>query len=74
MGHEMLGDLLMGQHKLEEAAAEYREAIRIDPHDTLAHYQLGDILTAQHRIAEAAKEYNKSEPPPDKASAGRGTK
>jgi tetratricopeptide (TPR) repeat protein len=30
--------------KLDEAIAEYRKAIQLDPHLTLAHYGLGNVF------------------------------
>jgi len=48
---------LEAQGKLEEAAAAYREAMRIEPELSEAHYNVGSVLQAQGKLEEAAAEY-----------------
>ena len=44
MAHVNLGLALEAQGKLDEAVAEYREAIRLKPDDASAHFNLGNAL------------------------------
>ena len=43
--------------RLDEAAAEYREALRIDPSYANAHNNLGNVLLSQKRYGEAIGEF-----------------
>ena len=52
-----LGNALKDQGKLDEAVAEYREALRIDPSFALARYNLGEALRQQGDRAGAAREF-----------------
>jgi Flp pilus assembly protein TadD len=54
--HLNLGNTLFRQGRLEEAVAEYREALRIDPDYAGAHYNLGQALSRLGRESEAAAE------------------
>ncbi len=58
--HFGLGYILAGQRKTEEATAEFRKAIEIDPRDADAHYNLGLALADQHKAEEAIAEYRKA--------------
>jgi Flp pilus assembly protein TadD len=51
------GAILYQQGKLSEAAADFREAIRLKPNDAAAWNNLGDVLTAQGQKQEAMKCY-----------------
>jgi tetratricopeptide (TPR) repeat protein len=42
---------------LEEARAQYAEALRWDPNYADAHFQMGVVLTAQHKTTEAMAHY-----------------
>ena len=50
----------MDLQKLDEAAVEYRKAIRLEPTNAVMHAALGDLLTAQHKAREAAAEYREA--------------
>jgi Flp pilus assembly protein TadD len=52
MAHTILGSALRAQGKLDEAVAEYREAIRLKPDDLSAHNCLGGALRAQGKLDE----------------------
>lgn len=58
----------MAQGRLEEAVAEFREAIRLKPNDALAHYGLGTALKEWGKPAEAVAEFRKA-----RANAERGS-
>jgi tetratricopeptide (TPR) repeat protein len=51
---------LNDQKKLDEAIAEYRQAIEIDPKFAPAHYGLGLALYDQKRLDDAIAEYRKA--------------
>ena len=55
-----LGYILADQHKTEEAIAEYRKAIEIDPRYAAAHNNLGIGLRVQGKTEEAIAEYRKA--------------
>ena len=52
-----LGYVLREQGKLDEAIAEYRTAIRLQPDDADAHTNLGIALRKQGKLDEAIAEY-----------------
>jgi hypothetical protein len=54
------GNELYRQGKLEEAAAEYRTAIRLSPDRAEPHYDLGLALRKQGKSAEAIAEFRKA--------------
>jgi len=47
----------MNDGRVEEAQAQFREALRLDPGQLMAHLRLGEILERQGRIDEAADRY-----------------
>jgi tetratricopeptide (TPR) repeat protein len=55
-----LGKLLEEQGRPQEAEKAYREAIRINPQDALAHSYLGKLLEEQGRPQEAEKVYREA--------------
>ncbi len=55
--HNNLGNALKAHGKLEEAVAEYREAVRIKPDYVEPHYNLGLVLNAQGKPEEAVAEF-----------------
>ena len=55
--HSNLGEALSQQGKLDEAIAEYRTAIRLQPDLAVAHYNLGNALKDQGKLDEAIAEY-----------------
>lgn len=57
--HNKKGIALHKQGKLEEAAEEYRSAIRLDDNLTSAHYNLGALLYGMGRQKEAEQQYRK---------------
>jgi len=52
-----LGALLLRLQELKEAEAALREALRYDPHFSMAHYHLGRVLDEEGRDDEAIAEY-----------------
>jgi tetratricopeptide (TPR) repeat protein len=56
MAHNNLGNGLREQGKLQEAVAEYRQAIALDPKLALAHNNLGTALHQQGKRDEALAE------------------
>jgi len=60
MAHNNLGLALQGEGRLDDAAEQYREAIRIRPAYPEALYNLGNVLAAQGRPAEAEAEYERA--------------
>jgi tetratricopeptide (TPR) repeat protein len=55
--HDNLGFELARQGRLEEAAREYAEALRLNPGFAEVHSNLGRILEGQGRLEEAGREY-----------------
>jgi tetratricopeptide (TPR) repeat protein len=51
------GSALMNDGRVEEAQAEFQEALRLDPGQLMAHLRVGELLERQGRIAEAADRY-----------------
>ena len=60
MAHNNLGLALQAAGRLEEAAAHYREALRLRPAYPEALYNLGNVLAAEGRPAEAEAEYERA--------------
>jgi protein O-mannosyl-transferase len=55
VAHENVGDVLLQKHRNEEAAAHFREAVRIDPRSgTMKYCNVASTLSNQKRFAEAA--------------------
>lgn len=57
MAHSDLGTVLRAQGRLDEAVAEYREALRLKPMYPEAHYNLANLLAQQGHAGEAAEHY-----------------
>lgn len=55
-----LGDLLGMQGRLDQAAVQYREALKIDPDLAASHFSLGSILAAKGKKAEALTHLQKA--------------
>jgi tetratricopeptide (TPR) repeat protein len=55
--HFQLGLCLQTQGQLDEAVAEYRRVIQLDPNGTPGHFQLGILLLARGRAEEATEEF-----------------
>lgn len=55
-----LGDALLAQNELDEAAQEYRQALAVDPNNYDAHDNLGIIFDRQGLPQEAIKEFRLS--------------
>ena len=62
--HANLGVALMRQGKLDEAIAEYREAIRLRPDDGPTHFNLGTALGRQGKLDEADRRVPRGDPAP----------
>jgi tetratricopeptide (TPR) repeat protein len=60
MPHVNLGAVLHDQKKLDEAIAEYRKAIELDPKFAITHNNLGKALAAQGKFDEALAEHRKA--------------
>jgi tetratricopeptide (TPR) repeat protein len=58
--HINLGLVRFRQGKLDEAAAHYREAIRVDPAHAESYYNLGLVLFRQGKLDEAAAQYTEA--------------
>ena len=56
-GHRRAGILLVKLGKIDEAFANFTEALRLNPSDHVAHFELGIILTQKKRLAEAIAHY-----------------
>ncbi len=74
--HQLMAHELARQAKDEIAIANYREALKIDPHRADIHYELAEMLNTQSSEAaqaEAEKEYNAALAcnPLDEKSEGR---
>jgi tetratricopeptide (TPR) repeat protein len=55
--HNSLGRAFEQEQRLEEAVAEFREALRLAPDHTEAHYNLGTTAYSLGRIDEAIRHY-----------------
>nr|WP_306422129.1 tetratricopeptide repeat protein [Nostoc sp. CHAB 5715] len=55
-----MGIALKNQGKLDEAIAQYRKAIQLDPKDADAYYNLGIALKNQGKLDEAIAQYRKA--------------
>jgi len=58
--HVLVGIVLSDQHKIEEAIAECRKAIELNPRFANPHSTLGIVLTGQHKTEEAIAEHRKA--------------
>ena len=54
------GNKFLAQHKLVEAIAYYRRALRLDPNCTQAHQQLAVALKQQGKLTEANRHYRQA--------------
>jgi tetratricopeptide (TPR) repeat protein len=57
MAHCNLGDFYSHHGRMDEAVAQYEDALRIDPSQAEAHVNLGLALAAQQRTQEAIAQY-----------------
>ena len=55
--HNNLGTALRKEGRLDEAIAEYQEALKIDPDYAPAHYNLGNALLQEGKVNNAIVEY-----------------
>jgi protein O-mannosyl-transferase len=58
--HNNLGNAYVRQDRPDEAAEQYRIALRLKPNSSLAHMNLGLILEQQGRMSEAIHEYREA--------------
>jgi tetratricopeptide (TPR) repeat protein len=58
--HTSLGQTLLNQGKTEEAVAEFRKAVELDPHSIFEHDLLGGALLIQGKTDEAIVEFRKA--------------
>src|SRR5262249_53091448 len=58
--HIALGTALLRQKKWDDAIAQYRTAIELDPKNALAHSNLGEALAGQGKLDEAVAEHRKA--------------
>ena len=54
-GHELLGEMALGQNHLEEAVSEFTKEREIDPLEGVAYERLGDAYTRSGQYTEAAR-------------------
>ena len=57
--HRTIGDALGRRRQFAEAAAQYQEALRLQPGDAEIHARLGYILLFLGRPAEAGREWKR---------------
>ena len=55
-----LGAALHGAGKLDEALAEYRHALTLEPEDETTHFRLANLLVCQGKVQEARVAYEKA--------------
>ena len=55
--HTNLGNILVGQGRVEEGAAHFLKALQIDPGDWIARYDLGKVLYEQGQTGEAVDQF-----------------
>jgi tetratricopeptide (TPR) repeat protein len=58
--YNLLGFILEGQKKFEQAMAAYRRAIELDPKNAEAHNNLGGVLAAKGLLGEAIAAYEEA--------------
>jgi Flp pilus assembly protein TadD len=58
--HLNLGIILARSNRLEDAAAQLRDAVRYDPGSFRAHNNLGVVLAQQGALEEAIKEFSEA--------------
>jgi len=58
--HNLAGNILLDQGKTDEAIAEYRKAIELDPRHAWPDNNLGFTLSGQQKTDEAIAEYRKA--------------
>jgi Flp pilus assembly protein TadD len=58
--HANLGNLLANCGEFEQAAAEYRTVIKLQPRNAVAHNNLANVLLTQRRVDDAIAEYRKA--------------
>jgi Flp pilus assembly protein TadD len=58
--HNNLGMALAEQNRLDEAIAEFREVLRIDPLDADGHHNLGNVLARQGRLEQAVAQFHEA--------------
>lgn len=55
--HETLGRAYYAARRIEQARAEFEQALELDPSDDYAHFGVGWCLERQGRLPDAAKHY-----------------
>jgi tetratricopeptide (TPR) repeat protein len=55
-----LGNLLLGQGRIDEAILYYRDVLQLQPSSALAHYNLAVGLHRGHRLREAIFQYKEA--------------
>jgi Flp pilus assembly protein TadD len=60
LAHYSLGNALLKQGQVAQAAHEFRETVRMDPGNAEAHNNLGVILRDVARVSEAVTEFRKA--------------
>jgi len=60
MAHRDLGIILSEGGRRDEAVAEFREAVKINPRDSNAHYRLARLYRSMGKTAEAKIEFDKA--------------
>ncbi|NIM49539.1 MAG: tetratricopeptide repeat protein [Gemmatimonadales bacterium] len=55
--HKDLGSLYFTIGEYDKAEAEFRAAVRLDPHNVAAHFNLGTLYLMQHDLARAEREF-----------------
>jgi predicted CXXCH cytochrome family protein len=63
--HELLGDLLLGRNRAEQAVSHYRDAVRLRPESVRAGFGLGVALAATGNVSSAIPYLQKAANGPD---------
>ncbi|MHC4092362.1 MAG: tetratricopeptide repeat protein [Planctomycetota bacterium] len=58
--HQNLGGVLRSQGRLDEALAQWREMLKLDPDYSKAHFNIGIILQAQNRLNDAIAHFRRA--------------
>lgn len=61
MGHDNLGTAVLAKGQVEEALAEFREALRLNPADADGRYNLGLVAFQQGKPDEAIAQYREAQ-------------
>src|SRR5207244_2903216 len=58
--YNSLGALLASNNQLDQAAVQFRKAIKLNPEFADAHYNLGRVYVRQKKLDDAVVEFNRA--------------